>query len=236
MKLAGDEASHNPMGEWILVPRTRFGDDFLKTKYFENGCRQLVLLGAGMDARAYRTDLPELDVYEVDQWTTFDVKEPLLWNDELTVKSRTVVATDFSKGDPTRWARDLESQGFDKTVPTVWLLEGLLMYLTIQEQEILLGEIGRLSAPRSAAFMDAITRNYVNAGIVVAGARFVGGSDDYLGLWKRLAGFGSGIVHDFSRGIRVDRARRALAVDRRQQLTPQMCRNRDLVLFVTVEK
>jgi len=50
------------MGEWILVPRTRFGDDFLLRKYKENGCRQLVLLGAGMDARAFRGFRKEIRV------------------------------------------------------------------------------------------------------------------------------------------------------------------------------
>ena len=51
-------------------------DDFLRTHYAK-GCRQLVLLGAGMDARAYRMGgLDELRVFEVDQKTTFDVKEP----------------------------------------------------------------------------------------------------------------------------------------------------------------
>ena len=50
----------------------------------QNPCRQLVLLGAGMDARAYRLDKSlygrekdGLVVFEVDQPTTFDVKEPL---------------------------------------------------------------------------------------------------------------------------------------------------------------
>lgn len=38
-----------------------------------------MLLGAGFDARAYAlSDMPELVVFEVDQRTTFDVKEPLL--------------------------------------------------------------------------------------------------------------------------------------------------------------
>ena len=76
--LAGKEGRAQPMGGWIMVPRTRFGDDFLRDHY-TRGARQLVLLGAGFDARAYRmSGLPELRVYEVDQKTTFEVKEPLL--------------------------------------------------------------------------------------------------------------------------------------------------------------
>jgi len=64
-KLAGPEGLQQPMGDWIMVPRTRFGDDFIIEHYTQRGVRQLVLLGAGMDARAYRLRLPELKVFEV---------------------------------------------------------------------------------------------------------------------------------------------------------------------------
>jgi len=77
-KLAGAEGRAQPMGDWIMTPRTRFGDDYLRELY-KRGARQLVLLGAGFDARAFRlTGLEELHVFEVDQQTTFDVKEPIL--------------------------------------------------------------------------------------------------------------------------------------------------------------
>ena len=95
------------MGSWIMVPRTRFGDDLLRYHY-SLGVRQLVLLGAGMDARAYRLRLPELKVFEVDQQTTFDVKEPILRDDKIVVASRTVVSTEFSEGSA-RWGSDLQA-------------------------------------------------------------------------------------------------------------------------------
>eukprot|EP00391_Amoebophrya_sp_Ameob2_P013719 CAMPEP_0178987184 /NCGR_PEP_ID=MMETSP0795-20121207/3124_1 /TAXON_ID=88552 /ORGANISM="Amoebophrya sp., Strain Ameob2" /LENGTH=305 /DNA_ID=CAMNT_0020678339 /DNA_START=422 /DNA_END=1338 /DNA_ORIENTATION=+ len=77
--LAGSSGRRQPMGAWILVPRTKFGDDLLVERYHNHGARQLVLLGAGMDSRAFRLPgLPELKVFEVDQQTTFDVKEPIL--------------------------------------------------------------------------------------------------------------------------------------------------------------
>ena len=48
---------------------------------------QLVLLGAGMDSRAYRMEgIADARVFEVDQQTTFDVKEPLLHYDPLKVR------------------------------------------------------------------------------------------------------------------------------------------------------
>ena len=89
-----------------MVPRTRFGDDFLFTHYTKkrNACRQLVLLGAGMDARAYHLDKrlyggwkDGLVVFEVDRPTTFEYKESLLWGEELRVKDRVVVPFEFTE-------------------------------------------------------------------------------------------------------------------------------------------
>ena len=52
-KLAGSEGRAQPMGDWIMVPRTRYGDDLIE-ELGKTGASQLVLLGAGMDTRAFR--------------------------------------------------------------------------------------------------------------------------------------------------------------------------------------
>eukprot|EP00439_Symbiodinium_sp_Y106_P066638 s1482_g10.t2 len=100
-KLAGPQGMAQPMGAWIMVPRTRFGDDLVRHHYTKRSkpCRQLVLLGAGMDSRAFRLRFPELRVFEVDLPILFDEKEPLLQDEPISVFSRTVVPTDFSSTD-----------------------------------------------------------------------------------------------------------------------------------------
>jgi len=164
-KLAGREGMAQPMGSWIMVPRTRYGDDFLRAHY-DRGCRQLVLLGAGMDARAYRmSGLEKLAVFEVDQKTTFDVKEPLLADERILVARRAAVATEFTERG--QWSRDLVAAGFDPSVPTVWLLEGLLMYLALPDATDLMAQMGRLSAAGSAVFHDACSARYLSARVVV---------------------------------------------------------------------
>lgn len=244
-KLAGHEGRSAPMGSWIMVPRTRFGDDFLREKYMSNGCRQLVLLGAGFDSRAYRMQgLDELRVFEVDQWTTFDVKEPLLANEALTVQKRVTVGTEFSdRGNwnfsarrQVQWGEDLLKGGFDPAVPTVWLLEGLVMYLSIDDTKAMMKEIGRLSAPGSAVFHDACSASYLSANIVVGGAPFIGGHDDYGRLWYSHAGFTESYVWNME-AIRVDRAQRSLALDfQMPQADSRVCRGQRLVLFVEAQK
>ncbi|CAK0856614.1 unnamed protein product [Prorocentrum cordatum] len=138
--LAGWEGMEAPMGSWILIPRTSYGDGVLQRAYHTDArtaARQLVLLGAGMDSRAYRPELnvPELRVFEVDHGENFRVKEAILQHPAvqaafpLAVASRQVVSTDFAEAGQAedcqpRWARDLCAAGFDPGVPSVWLLEG----------------------------------------------------------------------------------------------------------------
>ena len=217
-----------------MVPRTRMGDDLLRA-YYEKGARQLVILGAGFDARAYRmTGLDKLRVFEVDQQTTFDVKEPRLKGEPLSVASRAVVATEFTERG--RWAKDLIDAGYDREVPSVWLLEGLLMYLSIEDTKDLMRHMGNLSAPGSAVFHDACSASYVQSRIVVGGAPFIGGSDKYAELWAQHAGFERAYVRDFS-SISVDRVNRQLVIDQRvPEATPQNCAGHNVVLFVQAEK
>jgi len=238
-ELAGPEGLRNPMGAWILVPRTAFGDNLLQRFYAEKGCRQLVLLGAGVDARAFRVEgMPDLNVYEVDQQTTFDFKDPIVQAHPLTVRSRVSVATDFSTiKDEEHWEQALLNSGFDTSVPTVWLLEGLLMYLTDVEQRRVMRCIGRLSPKDSVVFHDAITHSHVSSNIIVGGAPFVGGSDDYAGMWAKEAGFHKSSVRAIDR-FWVDRRNRRLMEDNSPsaEATVEVCRDQKLCLFVQSEK
>merc|ERR1739838_858413 len=104
-------------------------------------------------------------IWEVDQKTTFDVKEPLMQGEPLMVKERHAVAVEFDKGQDMKTA--LLQSDFNTSVPTTWLLEGLLMYLSLPDTVKLMQDIGQLSAPGSAVFHDAISHSYLNARIVV---------------------------------------------------------------------
>lgn len=126
----------------------------------------------------------------MDQPTTFDVKEPLLADEPLTVASRTAVPYDFASDGGDGWATALLESGFDPSVPTVWLLEGLLYYLSEADNETVMRLIGSLSAPQSAVFHDAVTAHYPSNNIRPGGAPFISGSDDYASLWAKHAGFG----------------------------------------------
>ena len=42
-------------------------------------------------------------------------------------------------------------------MPTVWLLEGFVMYLSMNDTKLMMEEVGRISAPGSAIFHDAVS-------------------------------------------------------------------------------
>jgi methyltransferase (TIGR00027 family) len=203
--LAGQEGRENGSGvSWVVVPRTRFMDDFLREQY-ARGVRQCVVMGAGMDARPFRLGLNEMHFFEVDQQTIFDVKEPLVAQIPLEAASRTYIpmlVEDRGLADALRRA------GFDPAQPSAWILEGLMMYLNPRQAVAMADTLKELAAPGSALVHEGLGGSGYQ-GIVYCGAPFTGGSDDYPGLWKR-AGFVSKVT-DFS-AVTVDRGSRCLRV------------------------
>lgn len=101
----------------------------------------------------------------------------------------------------------------------------------------LFAAIGRLSAPGSVVFHDAITASYVKVGIAPGGAPFVSGSDDYAKLWAEHGGFRTTFVRNFQ-SVHVDRSSRSLILsdEKEARATPAVCRGKELVLFVESEK
>ncbi|MEU3536211.1 class I SAM-dependent methyltransferase [Streptomyces murinus] len=133
------------LGRYFAL-RTRVLDDHL-LRSAHLGVRQVVLLGAGLDCRAYRLDWPPgCAVYEVDTAEVLAFKQTVL--DRLRAApaaERRVLAADLRDD----WADVLLSAGFDPAEPTAWLAEGLLLYLPAAAERRLVATIDRLSAADS---------------------------------------------------------------------------------------
>ncbi|MFL0156033.1 SAM-dependent methyltransferase [Mycobacteroides sp. H092] len=133
--------------------RTRFFDGFFERASLA-GITQVVILAAGLDSRAYRLDWPAgTTVYEIDQPLVLQYKRQTL--DEHDVRSaclRREVAVDLRQD----WPVALQREGFDVTVPTAWLAEGLLMYLPTEAQDRLFELIVDQSAPGSRIAVEAV--------------------------------------------------------------------------------
>ena len=140
--------------------RTRFFDDWALKAVNESGARQLVLLGAGMDTRAFRLPWPPgLRFFEIDAPELFAQKEARLRSAGVRVGiDRVVVEADLTSRS---WVRSLLRLGFDKDTPTVWLAEGLFQYLTPKDVKQILAGAASVSAPGSSLGAEIISEEYL---------------------------------------------------------------------------
>ncbi|HEY3686930.1 MAG TPA: SAM-dependent methyltransferase [Streptosporangiaceae bacterium] len=126
------------------VVRTRFLDEYAEAAT-RAGCGQVVILGAGLDARAYRLDWPAgVRLFEVDTADVLGFKDRVL-DGEPARCARVPVATDLRDD----WPAALTAAGFRADEPTAWIAEGLLIYLSDAENDVLMERLGALSAPGS---------------------------------------------------------------------------------------
>jgi methyltransferase (TIGR00027 family) len=135
-----------------LMVRTRFFDDFLMAATSE--AKQVVILAAGMDARAFR--LPWADgirLYELDQPAVLARKAQALQH-AVPRCIRHELGVDLTQP----WFDQLVEQGYRADLPSVWLLEGLLMYLHEAEVRQLLKTIAAGAAPNSWLGADVLNR------------------------------------------------------------------------------
>jgi methyltransferase (TIGR00027 family) len=168
--LAGEEG-FRLMEQWRLPgasrenptigPRTRFYDD-LVIEAVANGLRQVVLVAAGMDTRAFRLALlPEVVVFELDLPKVLAEKQTILEQEDAKSRCRrVVVGADLAADD---WSQALAASGFDRAARTVFIVEGLSWYLTERENARLLDDLAGLAAPGSRLGIDVISRDHLES-------------------------------------------------------------------------
>lgn len=142
--------------------RTRYFDDYLSGAWAE-GLRQVVVLAAGLDARAFRLDWPDdARLFEVDQPQLLEFKDAVLRNAGAQARCRRrPVATDLRED----WREPLCQAGFDPGTPTFWLAEGLLPYLPAGAEAKLFGHVNALSAVGSRL---GVERHFLEPGTLEA--------------------------------------------------------------------
>jgi methyltransferase (TIGR00027 family) len=176
-----------------LPIRTRFFDDALARLLPDRGIGQVVVLGAGLDTRAFRLNLPI--VFEVDQRPVLELKDSRLAAVSAAPRCRRIAVEADLTGE---WANELVEAGFDTDTPSVFLAEGLLGYLDEPDVHRLLEVVDQLTGSGSILLADVSGRSALDAPSMtfwykrladngIANARF--GTDDPEGLlaahgWK----------------------------------------------------
>lgn len=138
-----------PLAETFYEGRTvwvRLVDDRVEAAA-RSGIRQIVILGAGLDTRAFRMELPEdTRFFELDLPETFAFKEPVLERAGVTPRyDRRVLPVDLCED----WAESLLAQDFRTDLPTLWVDEGVLGYLPRADAQRVVDTLTELSAPGS---------------------------------------------------------------------------------------
>lgn len=126
--------------------RTRYFDDYFR-RAVEAGVRQVVILAAGLDSRAYRLSWPDgTTIFELDQPQVLAYKSYVLSQRGIRPGAqRREVAVDLRED----WPQALRDSGFDPEQPSAWIAEGLLIYLPAEAQAQLFTGIDNLAAPGS---------------------------------------------------------------------------------------
>ncbi len=148
-----------------LAVRTRFLDEAIGCAVAA-GVRQFVLVAAGMDTRAYRLAWPVTAVvFELDRPTLLDLKHVLVGDAAAeAVCDRRPIGVDLLQD----WTTPLLDAGFAPAEPALWLVEGLLYFLSADERDQILKEMTSLSAPGSYLLADYVTQTSLDSSAMEA--------------------------------------------------------------------
>jgi len=161
--------------------RTRYFDAHFRAAA-EAGLRQIVLLAAGLDSRAYRLDwAPGTTVFELDQPRVLEFKRQTLEQYGAQPKAeRREIDVDLRDD----WPSALRASGFRDDEPSAWIAEGLLIYLPADAQHKLFAGIDSLASAGSRLALEEgrpMDREAFTAKVEEAEA-----AEDMRGQWWQL--------------------------------------------------
>lgn len=138
------------------IARSYYIEENLLTPWCNlNNNSQIVLLGAGLDTRAYRFTPLKTNVhkvFEIDFPYVISHKEKIMKN-KIPLCDVIRISTDLTESD---WSSHLLESSFHNDIPTFWILEGLVYYLEKSEVKSLITDAARMSSEESQIFMDII--------------------------------------------------------------------------------
>jgi methyltransferase (TIGR00027 family) len=143
--------------ELYPVIRTRFFDEFLLEACRTSRMRQVVLVAAGLDTRAFRLDWPpQTRLYEMDLSEVLEAKDAIIKKAgaQASCERRTIRA-DLRQD---TWPEALLAAGYRPQTSSVWLIEGLLFYLPRTAVHTLLEKVSAQTVTGSLLGLDVMNR------------------------------------------------------------------------------
>ncbi|MEG4943636.1 SAM-dependent methyltransferase [Microcoleus sp. F4-D5] len=118
-EIAAKIAQNSPVAKEMVKLRTKYFDDVL-SNHILGGCKQVVILGSGLDTRAARINGEKVTYFEIDDRATLQLKEETLKANKVTANVRYI---------PGDYVKDglislLKQSAFDFARQTYFLWEG----------------------------------------------------------------------------------------------------------------
>src|SRR5262245_9406475 len=128
-------ASGFPAMREMVKIRTKYFDDVLEQQ-LSSGCRQVVLLGAGLDTRAVRKSAGDVRYFEIDNAATLSLKQRCFDAQGIHPNVR-FIAGNYVNG----LIALLSRNGFDPELPTYFIWEGNTMYLPMESDKAIMEQL-----------------------------------------------------------------------------------------------
>jgi len=165
-----------PAGEKMPRLRTRYYDDRLDAQ-LADGCRQVVILGSGLDTRAVRKQTDGVAFFEIDDARTIEFKKARLAANGFNARVTFIPGNYVASG----VLPLLQSNGFDPDLPSFFIWEGNTMYLTRAAAMKVLGDLRKGVRAFSIAF------DYMDEAVVACTT----GDPETTGFVERFAAMGA---------------------------------------------
>ncbi len=153
-------SSKDPGREYFGNPttnRTLYIDEYIKMH--KDTAEQLVVLGAGFDTRCYDKlsgDIP--NKFEIDFTNTQRIKIKTLKKSNIDSSDVKFITADLSSID---WSAKLHSEGFNPKLKTIFLMEGITVYLTERNVLDILASISKFALKGSVVLVDFYSTKFV---------------------------------------------------------------------------
>ena len=173
-----------------VISRVRYMDDCV-ARCLENGLEQMVIIGAGYDMRAYRFNglAEKVNVFELDHPATQERKREIIQRIFDTLPGHVThvpICLDRDK-----ISQKLFESEYDRSKRTLFIMEGLLMYLPPSYVDKILGFIRTTSGPGSWITFDYLPPSMIDGTINVKEGRNM-----VKGVKKWGEPFRFGLEHD----------------------------------------
>jgi len=171
-----EEGREGPLD--FMIARTLYIDRIIRRAVGDMD--QFVVLGAGYDTRAYGEFKREgLAIFELDQAASQELKVASLDTAGIDASYVTFVSVDFSREDA---FEKLRAAGYDPTKKTLFLWEGVTLYLAEEDVRRTLRDVREHAAPGSVVVADFYDERFIRLGSGFLAKKTLEYTDETLGF------------------------------------------------------